>query len=66
MSMEKISFADMCAQVDARRKAENPWTAEDEARRQKKSDAERVSSDAYALVHPESQEDEPDDEEEET
>ena len=57
-----VSARDAFAQVSARRNAENPWTAADEARASAKRAAEQAAQDKWAAANPQ-QDDEQDDEE---
>jgi len=58
---DTISLDDAFAQIDARRRAENPWTASDEARYASRSAAARATQEAWAIANP-ADEDEEDDE----
>jgi hypothetical protein len=57
-----ISLDDAFAQIDARRRAENPWTSADEARYAARSAAARATQEAWAIANPAADEDEEDDE----
>jgi hypothetical protein len=56
MQDDTVSFDEMCREVDARRKRELPWTAEDEARREAKSLRERLAREAFEAAHPQAEE----------
>jgi hypothetical protein len=63
---DTISLDDAFAQIDARRRAENPWTAADEKRYAARSAADRATQEAWAIAHPvNDDEDEDEDEDEE-
>ena len=49
---DTISLDDAFAQIDARRRAENPWTAADEKRYAARSAADRATQEAWAIAHP--------------
>jgi hypothetical protein len=61
-----VSARDAFAQVSARRNADNPWTAADEARASAKRAAEQAAHAKWAAANPQAndeQDDEQDDEE---
>ena len=62
MSSNPISARDAFAQISARRNADNPWTAADEARGSAKRAAEQAAHAKWAAANPQ-QDDEQDDEE---
>ena len=62
MSHNPISARDAFAQVSARRNADNPWTAADEARASAKRAAEQAAHAKWSAANPQ-QDDEQDDEE---
>jgi len=62
---DTISIDDAFAQIDARRRAENPWTPADEARYAARSAADRAAQEAWAIANPAAEEDEEGNEDEE-
>lgn len=51
MNHDTISLDEAFAQIDARRKAENPWTAADEKRVEAKRAAEQAALAAWQAAH---------------
>lgn len=62
---DSISLDEAFAQIDARRKAENPWTADDEKRVEAKRAAEQAALAAWKAAHADEPCEEEDDEEDE-
>ena len=60
---DTISLDDAFAQIDARRRAENPWTPADEARYAARSAADRAAQEAWAIANPTVEGDDEDEEE---
>jgi len=61
-----VSLDEAFAQIDARRRAENPWTPADEARCDARRAVERARQEAWAIAHPVNDDaDEDEDEEDE-
>jgi hypothetical protein len=65
MQEETISFAELIEQDKKRRALENPWTAADEERYQRKREAEAEANAKWQREHPEEMEEEEEDEQEE-
>jgi hypothetical protein len=65
---DTVSLDEAFTQIDARRRAENPWTAADEERYQKRAQAEREAQERWDAAHPAApeEEDEEDEEDEES
>jgi hypothetical protein len=63
MKYETITLDEAFKQIDARRRLENPWTPEDEARMSAKSKRERAAQEAWALLHPEDESESEDEDE---
>jgi hypothetical protein len=59
---DTISLDDAFAQIDARRRAENPWTPADEARYAARSAADRAAQEAWAIANPDDEDEEGEDE----
>lgn len=51
MNHDSVSLDEAFAQIDARRKAENPWTASDEKRVEAKRAAEQAALAAWKAAH---------------
>ena len=62
---DTVSLDEAFAQIDARRKAENPWTAADEKRLEAKRAAEQAALAAWKAAHADEPCEEEDDEEDE-
>ena len=62
---DPVSLDEAFAQIDARRRAENPWTPADEARADARRALERARHEAWAIANPAVEEDEEDEEGEE-
>ena len=65
MTTNPISAREAFAQIEARRRAENPWTPADEARADARRALERARHEAWAIANPGVEEDEEDEEGEE-
>ena len=61
---DTVSLDEAFAQIDARRRAENPWTPADEARADARRAIERARHEAWAIANPAGNEDEDEDEDE--
>jgi hypothetical protein len=59
-----VSLDEAFAQIDARRRAENPWTAADEKRYAARSAADRATQEAWAIAHPVNDDEDEDEDEE--
>ena len=62
---DTISLDEAFAQIDARRKIENPWHEEDEARVEEKRVAAHARYEKWVAANPQSNDDEDEDDEEE-
>ena len=63
---DRITFDEMCRLENERRKRENPWTAEDEARVSAKREQERAALAAWEAKNPQRQDEDEDEEEDES
>jgi hypothetical protein len=61
-TQDTVTLDDAFEQIDARRRAENPWTDADEKRYAARSAADRATQEAWAIANPAADEDEEDDE----
>lgn len=62
---DTVSLDEAFAQIDARRRTENPWTPADEARADARRALERARHEAWEITNPAVEEDEEDEEGEE-